>query len=129
MSSLSWADLREEWINSCAVLTELMQEPVTSASVPGGHYSAEVGRAAAAAGIRRLFTSEPTTSMCSVGDCQILGRYSVRRNTSPRNVAAIADGAIMPRWQQAASWRAKKIIQWTMGRWYAPIRSALAEHA
>lgn len=61
ISSCSRERLLDEWQRSCDVLSEIIRQPVTTASVPGGFYSRDVARAAAAAGIRVLFNSEPTT--------------------------------------------------------------------
>jgi saccharopine dehydrogenase-like NADP-dependent oxidoreductase len=62
MSKLSWAELLREWKESCAKLSDILQEPVVTASVADGYYSRKVGKAAAAAGIQVLFTSEPSAN-------------------------------------------------------------------
>src|SRR5437867_4850213 len=52
-------------------------EPVTAASVPGGCYSRRVAAAAAAGGIKALFTSEPITTAHHVDGCVGFGRYTI----------------------------------------------------
>src|SRR5437879_9095462 len=59
MSALGWEELLEEWSRSTKTLSDVLGEPVTVASVPGGCYSRRVAAAAAASGIKALFTSEP----------------------------------------------------------------------
>lgn len=59
--------LADEWARSVEMLSELLGEKVDTASVPGGYYSRRVAEAAAAAGIRILFNSEPTTRITVSG--------------------------------------------------------------
>ena len=125
MSHLKWDELVREWRESCAVLANIIGEPVKVASVPGGYYSRKVARSAAASGVEVLFTSEPTTAAALVDGCLVLGRYSVRRFTSASVGSAIAAGARWPRFRQAALWYAVKGVKRMTGPWYYPIRRFL----
>jgi peptidoglycan/xylan/chitin deacetylase (PgdA/CDA1 family) len=122
MSNLSWEELLREWGDSCALLSDLIGAPTTVASVPGGYYSQKVGQAAAASGIKVLFTSEPTATAQFVNGCRVLGRYTVHRSTPPDVVGAIAAGMKWPRYQQAAIWFFNKAAKRVAGRWYLPAR-------
>ena len=102
MAQLGWDRLLREWNVSCRILSELVGRPITIASVPGGAFARPVAEAAAAAGIKVLFTSEPTTRVKSVDGCLVLGRYAVRRHTPPEFSSAIVSGAIWPRTGKAA---------------------------
>jgi hypothetical protein len=125
ISHLGWDALIREWADSCAELSDIIGERVSVASVPGGYYSRRVARAAAAAGIDVLFTSEPTGLISLVDGCLIFGRYSVRRHTHPHTIGALSAGVAWPRQQQAAMWLAKKAIKRMMGPWYGAIRRTL----
>jgi peptidoglycan/xylan/chitin deacetylase (PgdA/CDA1 family) len=125
MSHLNSDALIREWADSRAELSDIIGEPVKVASVPGGYYSRRVARAAAAAGIEVLFTSEPTGLISSVDGCLILGRYSVRHSTHPRTTGALSAGVAWARRQQAAMWLAKKAIKRIAGPWYGTIRRML----
>lgn len=125
MSHLKEDELLREWTDSCGVLSDIIGRPVTIASVAGGYYSRNVGRAAAAAGIEFLFTSEPTTSVTLEDGCAILGRYSIRRSTRASSVAAIAAGEKWPRYRQSAVWFMKKAAKRITGRWFLDIRRML----
>lgn len=122
MASLRWEELLPEWRDSCALLSDLIGTPTTVASVPGGYYSKRVAEAAAAAGIKVLFTSEPTSIVQLVNGCQVLGRYTVRRSTPPAAVGAIAAGMKWPRHQQAATWFLNKAAKTLAGPWYLSAR-------
>ena len=90
---------------------------ITCASVPGGYNSDLVVRTAADAGVRFLFTSQPTARAHRVGDMWVIGRYVLMRSTSAAVAAAIAAGDLTPRLWQAAVWNVKGAVQAT--RWLA----------
>jgi|SRR6185503_7018925 peptidoglycan/xylan/chitin deacetylase (PgdA/CDA1 family) len=125
MSHLGWKELLREWRDSCAVLSDLTGNPITVASVAGGYYSRKVAEAAAASGLSRLFTSEPTAKVTVVHGCWVLGRYTVRRSTPVSEVVAIAAGERFPRWKQAAAWFSKGLVKTTMGESYISLRRSL----
>src|SRR5437762_845818 len=51
MSHLEWNALIREWSISCAILSDIVGERITTASVADGYYSRKVGQAAAASGL------------------------------------------------------------------------------
>ncbi|MBI3860366.1 MAG: polysaccharide deacetylase family protein [Planctomycetia bacterium] len=123
MSACTRTQLVDEWRRSCDVLAAITGEPVTTASVPGGFFSRRVAEAAAAAGIRTLFTSEPTAGTYLIDGCTVQGRYSVDRSVSIETVAAIAAGKIFPRLRQSALWQIKKAAKTIAGPLYAEFRN------
>ena len=128
MSQLGWDEVFAEWVESSAVLADVIGERIESASVSDGYYSRMVGEAAAAAGMKFLFNSEPTQSIVQVGGCSILGRYSILANTE----AAVAAGLAAGSWRcgmQAASWRAKKLAKTVGGEHYLRARRWLLSGA
>jgi peptidoglycan/xylan/chitin deacetylase (PgdA/CDA1 family) len=127
MAALSRADLDTEWRDSIACLSDLAGERIRVASVPGGYYSREVARAAAAAGIEVLFTSEPTASSSNVDGCLVLGRYVVQRGMGPEWSAGFAAGRRGPRWRQTALWKAKRVAKTLGGGAYLTLRKAILE--
>lgn len=122
MSHLNWAELTREWSRSTSILSDLLGEAVKVASVPNGFYSLRVGRAAAAAGIEVLFTSEATAATWMVDGCLILGRYFIQIHTPPAVSGAIAAGHIWPRWRHSVVWEAKKVVKMLGGESYLKIR-------
>ncbi len=129
MSRLSWNDLLREWRDSREILSRILQEPVTTASVADGYYSRKVGRAAAAAGLRVLFTSEPRATVAKVDGCLILGRYSVQSRTPAAVSGAIAARHCWPRWRQAILWQARKPVKALTGESYFTLRRLLISSA
>lgn len=125
ISACSPTELRHEWADSVAALASILHHSVDVASVPGGFYSHGVGQAAAAAGIRVLFTSEPTTRIGRTGECVLLGRYGIWRGMPPSTSGAIAAGALAPRLRQAAWWSVKKAAKSLPGDPYAKLRRTL----
>jgi peptidoglycan/xylan/chitin deacetylase (PgdA/CDA1 family) len=125
MARLPVARIDDEWRRSVEVLGDILGDPVVTASVPGGHQSLVVARMAAAAGIRFLFTSEPVVRTREVDGMRVIGRYVVRRSTSPRVVAAVAAGALTPRLKQLALWELKKVAKAVAGGAYLTMRERL----
>lgn len=72
----------EQWRVSCDRLAQLLGDPCTTASVPGGHISRMTLESANRAGLLHLFTCEPTVTPRRVGECWVLGRYLVKVTTS-----------------------------------------------
>jgi peptidoglycan/xylan/chitin deacetylase (PgdA/CDA1 family) len=118
MSACPWEVLVSEWRTSISILSDLLGEPVTVASIPGGYYSTEVARAASSAGIQALFTSEPTSRCHSVGQSLVIGRYTMMRHTTASTAAAIASGKAIPRWNQWLFWNCKKLTKLVGGEHY-----------
>ena len=79
----------EEWRTSCDLIAQILGEPCVAASVPGGDISRRVLESASTAGLRYLFTSEPWLTPRRMGDCWILGRYSVKAGTSTARVGEL----------------------------------------
>jgi peptidoglycan/xylan/chitin deacetylase (PgdA/CDA1 family) len=120
MAACSVEQLRREWTESVSVLSDLLGESVTVASVPGGYYSTAVGETAAETGIRFLFTSEPTPHVSSIGACRLLGRYAVRRSTPAYLAARYASGHLPTLWKDSLWWQTKKMMKFIGGRaWVA----------
>ncbi len=124
-SHCSATEQRREWRESVAVLSEVIGTPVVTASVPGGFYDEEVARAADEVGIRYLFTSEPTTRVIRVGECQVMGRFAVIDTTSPKAAAALIAGESLATTRQAALWKVKGWAKRFGGRTYLRLRDRL----
>lgn len=125
MSHLDTQDLVREWSESARRLASILGEEVRTASVPNGYYSREVARAASLAGIRLLFTSEPTVRIERVDDCVVLGRYTVHRKMSATLTARLAADELLPRSCQAAVWNAKKLAKRVCGKYYLTLRTRI----
>lgn len=97
----------EEWRTSCDTIAQILGEPCVAASVPGGDISRRVLESASTAGLRYLFTSEPWLLPRRIGDCWILGRYSVKANTS---AARVGDLARFRGWTRALVRRRLKVF-------------------
>jgi peptidoglycan/xylan/chitin deacetylase (PgdA/CDA1 family) len=126
MASCGPRQIEREWSVSVQLLSDLLGERVDLASIPGGQYSRPVAEAAAQAGVRALFTSEPTARRRRIDGCLTLGRYAVQRWTAPLTAAAIASGKIVPRARQALLWHAKKMAKAACGERYLKFRESLA---
>lgn len=80
----------QEWRVSRDRLAQMLGEPCSTASVPGGDISAEVLKSADTAGLSYLFTSEPVLQPQRVGACWILGRYMPKAWTPAARIGELA---------------------------------------
>ena len=124
-SALSPAEMRREWSHSRVLLEDLLGRAVTVGSVPGGYFSPTVASAAAAAGLRVLFTSEPTTRVSSHEDCTLIGRFTIRRGHAPDMAQRFVLPAPWARCSAWAGWNAKAIVKPLLGPSYSRIADRL----
>lgn len=125
MAACSETQLRREWTGSVQMLSSILGAPVAIASVPGGYYSLQVAQTAAAAGIRTLFNSEPSTRLYEVDGCTVMGRYAVQTGMPAGRCAALASGRLFPAFQQSLLWNAKKLAKSVGGKAYLRFREAV----
>ena len=125
MSHCSREELTEEWTRSLKILSDILGEQVDTASVPGGYYSNRVGETAAAAGVRVLFNSEPTTAVRAVLGCLVVGRYNIFRGAPPGLSADLVSVHSQARSRQWLYWNFKKLGKKVAGRPYLAARQWL----
>jgi len=128
ISSCSCDQLVAEWRDSRQRLADILGEPVTSGSVPGGYYSRNVAKAAATSGLRLLFTSEPTLREWTVSGCAVLGRYTIYRGMSARAAAQLVAPGPAARVAQTLAWQAKKMVKQIGGPFYPRFRSEVLKN-
>ena len=121
MSACDDAVVRDEWTRSVSALEDTLGHAVRLASVPGGYYSTAVAKAAQAAGIRTLFTSEPVTRASVVGECAIVGRFAIRRYNAPTLSARLVRTAPWTRWAMWIDWNAKALCKPILGPAYTRV--------
>jgi len=127
ISHLPESQMLVEWTRSVGTLSDIVGQPVDIASVPGGFYSPAVARAAAEAGVRILFNSEPMMRVRRVGRCLVVGRFGLQQGDSDCLAAAFARAAPVPRLTRWTYWNAKKVLKAAGGetwlafrrRWFA----------
>jgi len=109
--SLPYPRMLAEWRESRQTLEDILGEAVRDGSVPGGLYSVAAGRAAAEAGLRLLFTSEPTVVTDQIDGCRVRGRFAVRSSTTPEALLDLAADRGTARWRYATLWHAKIVAR------------------
>ena len=115
--------LLDEWHRSLQVLEEILGEPVTIASIPGGFYAREIVDTAYASGVRTLFTSEPVQKIGHVGGCTVIGRFSVKRGDPSTLAAGFVQGNRLLRFRRYVFWNIKKLAKVLIWPVYAWIRT------
>lgn len=89
IAALSKEELLLEWKESVRILSDILDHPVTIASIPNGYESNEVTEAACLAGITELHTSKPTEKVEMRKICKLVGRYVVHNDMTTEYVTSI----------------------------------------
>jgi hypothetical protein len=113
--------MRREWTRSRKRLEDILGHAVTVASVPGGYFSKAVAHAADAAGLRTLFTSEPTTTAYAEADCTVCGRFVIRRGHRNDIARRFVRPAPWTRCSAWAGWNTKALVKPVLGTSYMRI--------
>ena len=117
-SALNRDQMREEWTRSRGVLEDILGHAVDVASVPGGYFSTAVAQSADEAGLRTLFTSEPTTTPWTENQCALIGRFTIRRGHGPDVARKLVAPAPWTRGSAWATWNAKGLVKPLLGPTY-----------
>ena len=124
IASLSTADALVEWRTSTRILQDILGKPIAVASVPAGYYGPTILSSANEAGIKHLFTSEPTIKIQNAG-CYVYGRYSIFDSTSSNTVGKLAAWDSRSRIKHALLWSFKIFIKRVLGDKYRSFRIRL----
>ena len=120
--------LLAEWSRSKATLEDIIGDEVCVGSVPGGFFTPRVARAAQAAGLNILLSSEPETQVRAIGDCRVFGRFTLRRESPGDLSGRLVRAAANARSRQWLAWNTKKILKKTLGTGYVHLSSRLSRH-
>jgi peptidoglycan/xylan/chitin deacetylase (PgdA/CDA1 family) len=127
MSYCAFEDIVEEWTRSAKILSNILGQRICTGSVPGGFFSQKVAKAAAQAGLRTLFTSEPTIRTYSIDGCAIVGRFTIQQGATPQTAAALACGDVRACLQQSAYWNVKKVLKIAGGSAWLKLRKRVLQ--
>jgi peptidoglycan/xylan/chitin deacetylase (PgdA/CDA1 family) len=117
-ATLSYNAMLEEWMASRRTLQDITGAEISTASVPGGFYTRRVAVTASQAGLRQLFTSEPETGVRRVRDCEVIGRYAIRRGCGADFAARLAAGDTTLLIREWLIWNAKYALKTCLGERY-----------
>lgn len=125
MAACTRDQLAREWHDSTAALGDMIGTAIDTASVPGGYFSRAVAETAAEAGIRFLFTSEPTTRVVAINGCRVIGRYTLRRWHQANVAASLVAPSSPARSAQWLRWNTLKLVKRLGGASYLRWRERL----
>jgi peptidoglycan/xylan/chitin deacetylase (PgdA/CDA1 family) len=126
-SALTTSDMRREWSDSRQRLEDIVDHPVTVGSVPGGYFSRAVAEAAAYAGLRTLYTSQPTTRPSTVDGLRVVGRFTIRRGHAADMALRFASAAPWARCGAWLGWNAKALVKPVLGASYSRVADWILE--
>lgn len=97
---LSYSDKIHEWRKSKQILEEILNEEISTASIPGGDMDLDTIRSAGEVGIKYLFTSEPNYTPYIKHGVHVFGRICPKNST-----------------------KSSDIIKWSMGKGFFKAKS------
>jgi peptidoglycan/xylan/chitin deacetylase (PgdA/CDA1 family) len=128
LSACTFTDVRQEWTRSRQALEDILGHAVVTGSVPGGYHSRHVALAARDAGLRLLFTSNPTTCVRDVEGLLVAGRFTLRRGHPPDMAAGLVAPAPWKRYAEWARWNAKGVAKPVLGSSYGRVADWILNH-
>ncbi len=125
MSDCSEDELLKEWGESCRILNSIIGSDIICASISGGSYSDTVAKTAYKVGVKKLYTSEPQSTIKEYYGMEIIGRYSIQRTLSNTEIFSILKGSKLYRAKQYLYWNFKKIVKKYFFFAYKKVRSVI----
>jgi hypothetical protein len=122
---LPYKEKVREWSASAERLKDILAKAVSFGSIPGGYYSTEVGKAASEAGIKWLFTSEPTRRVTRVSNTYIIGRFLLKKQSDTEYLDKLVGDSGGYRLKQLLVWNAKKVLKRALGSKYEDLRRSI----
>ena len=111
-------ELMTSWIQSFATLAGI----VTIQEDAKKMKCTRLRRAAAAAGVRLLFNSEPRQSASAHDGIEVCGRFSLMRGSTADDAMALATGRLSTLWRQRVLWDAKTVTKKILGTYFLRLR-------
>lgn len=87
--TLSYAKMIEEWRVSKEILEDILGKEITHCSIPGGDSDQKTYESAAEVGFKFIFDSEPIIEQRFINNSEILGRISIKANTTNKDLENI----------------------------------------
>lgn len=125
LTRLTDAEVATEWRTCKTILEETLQEEIDSVSIPHGYVTGPILVAAARAGFRYVFTSEPRLGARSIEGSALHGRFSIVAVTSARHVGALCAGSRLARARATSGWLARHTAKRALGPAYEGLRQRL----
>lgn len=123
LSELSDMEIYSEWKESKEILSNILNYPIDSASIPNGYQSNAVLNMAEKTGYKYLYTSIPTTKIFHYGNISLIGRFVITKNTRAIFINKLGSSCFRQYLKQRSS--LLMILQHIMGPYYKKLRNVL----
>ncbi len=122
MAGMTEEQIKDEWNHSVKVLSEIIGEKVTMASLPNGNSSKKIIEGVKLAGIEELHTSVPTTRKKTENGVMKIGRYVVHDNMTTEDIMRIVDDSSY-RNKMHTRWMILNVVKTVLGGNYKRVKS------
>lgn len=121
---LTSEQVKDEWMQSTKILSEILEHPVTEASIPNGDTSNIVLRSCHESGLKEIYTSRPTTKLSVYKGMQIHGRYVVLCDTTDEYLLSII-GSSFTQKLLSLKWSAIYCVKKILGDKYVQLKNLI----
>lgn len=124
VSDMSINDILKEWTKSVEILENIICDKITIASLPNGFCNPAIFKALETIGIRKVYTSLPTTKTKEKNKIKYLGRYAITGNLSTNYINSLLTSS-MARSRIAFRYKLLVILKTVFGPNYGTFKSIL----
>ena len=121
---LSKEEIIQEWAMSSAVLSEILERPISTASIPNGYGSKEILDAAIEQGYQSIYTSLPTTKTTPYRGSEVIGRYVVHDSMTTFDVLRLVTSRGY-QLKMSFKWQLLNLVKKVLGSSYDSIKAKL----
>lgn len=115
-----------EWSRSIEILSDIISEKITTASIPNGFYSETSRIALEKNHIDLIFTSLPANKIAFTPEgSMILGRFVIKNNTSCRRLSQLMSGNSLRLIYEITKWQMLAASRSILGNYYYQFRDSL----
>lgn len=124
MTKLTDEEIYNEWYTSQNIMNSILGHYSEYASIPNGFSSSIILKAMKDSGIRYIYTSEPTTRIKIIDNCEIIGRYAIVDSDNQERVLKIINHKAF-RTRTHIRYQILNIAKFVLGPLYLKIRKEL----
>lgn len=127
LTEFSVNDIENELCTSVKILSDILEKPIDSISIPNGCYNKEILNIVHKNELRTVYTSNPTSLIKRIESMILVGRYAVVYNTKAEDVISILSSSFL-RFRMKFKYQILQIVKQLLGTYYSKIKMAIRKN-
>ncbi|MBR3938381.1 MAG: polysaccharide deacetylase family protein [Bacteroidales bacterium] len=120
-------EVSNEIKKSISILSNVLNERIDIISIPNGSYSSKILKLLKGNGLKKIYTSNPSTKISRIGDADLIGRYAISYNTTSDFVLNILSSPFL-RFRFECKYRVLGFVKLIMGSYYSKIKTIIRKY-